>query len=387
MEYFLSSRLRELRAVAEAVAQEHIAPYAEAVDRDCLWPEHAMRALADAGLTGLHVSKQLGGEGQGLLGLVSVTEAIGRACSSAAMCYGMHCVATAVIAAKATPYQQDRYLRPIAEGRHLTTLALSETGAGAHFYLPSTALQRHGDTFVLDGVKQFITSGGHADSYVLSTMASSAAAEAGEFNCLVLDADTAGMAWLEPWEGLGMRGNSSRGLKLEQVHVPVHNLLGEEGDEIWYVFEVVAPYFLMSMSATYLGVAQAALDLTLQHLRNRRYAHSGESLAELPLLQHRVAELWSALEKSRQLIYHAARLGDLGDPQALTHILMSKADVAETVVAVTNEAMTLCGGMAYRENSHLARLLRDARASHVMAPTTDILKQWAGRSLLGLPLL
>ena len=211
--------------------------------------------------------------------------------------------------------------------------------------------------------------------------------QAGEFSCLVVDRDTPGVSWLEPWHGVGMRGNSSRGMRLDGARVRAGNLLGEEGDEIWYVFEVIAPYFLMAMSGTYLGIAQAALDITLEHLRSRRYAHSGEALADLPLVQHRLGEVWASVEKTRLLVYHAARLGDLGDPQALPALLSCKADVADTAVWVTNEAMTLCGGIAYRENSRLARLLRDARASHVMAPTTDMLKQWAGRALLGLPLL
>jgi alkylation response protein AidB-like acyl-CoA dehydrogenase len=244
-----------------------------------------------------------------------------------------------------------------------------------------------GEEFRINGTKQFVTNGGHADSYVVSTTASTPNAEAGEFSCVIVDGESPGLTWLEPWRGLGMHGNSSRGLRLEDARVPVTNLLGEEGDEIWYVFEVVAPYFLMAMAATYLGVAQAALDATLQHLRSREYSHSGERLADVPITQHKVAEMWMAIEKTRHLIYNAARLGDLGDPQALISILSAKADAGDTAVWATNEAMTLCGGIAYRENSQLARLLRDARASHVMSPTTDILKQWTGRTLLGLPLL
>jgi alkylation response protein AidB-like acyl-CoA dehydrogenase len=172
-----------------------------------------------------------------------------------------------------------------------------------------------------------------------------------------------------------MHGNSSRGLKLNDVKLPLENLLGEEGDQVWYAFEVVAPYFLMAMAGTYLGVAQAALDYTLHHLRSRVHEHSGETLAQIPVIQHKVAELWTAVEKTRLLIYHAAELGDFGDAHALVSVW------------VVNEAMTLCGGIAYREDGVLARMLRDSRASHVMSPTTDVLKTWAGRALLGLPLL
>ena len=386
MEQFLSSAIQELKARTEEVAQSSIAPEAEAVDRECRWPAHSMQALADAGLLGLHVPARLGGHEQGLLALAVTTEAVARACSSSGLCYGMHCVGTAVIAAKATEDQQQRYLRPIAEGNHVTTLSLSESGAGANFYFTDTQLRRDGDGYVIDGTKQFVTSGGHADSYVVSTRASTPT-EAGEFSCIVVDRSGPGVSWLDPWHGLGMRGNSSRGLQLQQARVPVGNLLGEQGDQIWYVFEVILPYFLIAMSGTYLGIAQAALDATVQHLHARRYSFSTESLAELAPLQDRLGALWAAVEKSRLLIHHAARLSDMADPQALPAILACKADVADTVVSVTNEAMTLSGGIAYRENGPLARLLRDARASHVMAPTSAMLRQWTGRALLGQPLI
>lgn len=383
----LSDQLADLRSRAENLASEQIAPFASSVDEEHRWPEHSFRALAEAGLMGLLVPKRLGGMEEGLLSLAVVTEALGQRCASTAMCYGMHCVGTAVIAAKATPYQSETFLRPIAEGRHITTIALSEGGTGSHFYLPETTFQREKEGFVIRGEKVFVTNAGHADSYVVSTAPSVDGDEGGEFSCFLVDGKNAGLTWTGDWQGLGMRGNASRSLQLKDVRVPVNNLLGEEGEQTWYVFEVVAPYFLMAMAGTYLGVAQAAVDLTLQHVRTRRHSHSGESLAHAPVVQHRVAEMWMSVQSARCLIYEAARLGDLGDPTVLPSLLSCKIAAAQTAVAVTNEAMTLCGGMAYRENSTLARLLRDARASHVMSPTTDILKLWAGRALLGLPLL
>jgi alkylation response protein AidB-like acyl-CoA dehydrogenase len=387
MDELLSLSIISLRDTAEAVTRDVIEPGSAATDANATWPEHSIKALGEAGLLGLHMPRRFGGHEQGLLALAAISETIARGCPSSALCYAMHCVGSAVIAAKATPEHEERYLRPIAEGRHITTLALSESGTGSHFYFPQTRLVREGDSFVVSGVKQFITNGGHADSYVLSTTVSTADVHAGEFSCVVLDASTEGLQWLDEWSGVGMRGNSSRPLKLENVRVPAGNLLGSEGDQIWYTFEVVAPYFLIAMAGTYLGLAQAALDLTVNRLRHRRYEHSGEGLSEVSVLQHRVAEMAIAVQRTRGLVYHAAHLGDTGDPRAALAIMMAKADAGDASVAVANEAMTLSGGSAYRENSTLSRLLRDARASHVMAPTTDILKVWAGRTLLGLPLL
>lgn len=383
----LPERVEEVRRRLRPLIDQEIAPRAEQVDRDAAWPEQGMRLLQQNGLMGLNVPRELGGAGQGMLGLVGVCEALGEACSSTAICFGMHCVATAVIAAKATADQKERYLRPIAEGRHITTLSLSEPGTGSHFYLPQTRLERDGGMYRVNGTKTFVTNGGKADSYVLNTLASVPDAEPGDFSCLIVDGDAGGIEWQERWKGLGMRGNEARGLRMNDVRVPVANLLGEEGDQIWYMFEVVTPFFLVAMAGVYLGIASAALDTATKHLLGRELTHSGETLAEIPVLQHRLAEAWIDVQRTRLLTYRAAELGDYGDPEALPVILASKAAVADTAVKVANEALGLSGGAAYRENAKLARLLRDARAAHVMAPTTDILKCWIGRLLLKQPLL
>jgi isovaleryl-CoA dehydrogenase len=346
-----------------------------------------MSALAAAGLLGLHVPARLGGHGQGLTGLLLVTEAISSACSSSGLVYGMHNVATAVLAAKATPDHEERFLEPIAQGLHVSSLSISEGGSGAHLYLTDTRLEREGDDFVVKGEKQFVTSGDHADSYVLSTMTTTGEAAPGEFNLLALERDTPGMSWLEPWNGFGMRGNSARGLVLDNARVSIRNLLGAEGDQTWYMFEVVVPYFIMAMAGTYLGIAQAALDAATAHVRTRRYRHSGQSLSDEPLIQSRIARLWAEVEKGRRFVYHAARLGDQADVRALPAILSAKAEIDTIAVNVTNEAMSLGGGIEYRENGKLGRLLRDARASQVMSPTPDLLRLWTGRAILGLPIL
>jgi len=387
MDNFVHAKIPGLLALTNDVVLADIAPHAEYVDKEGVWPVHSMNALAAAGLFGLQVPAAFGGHGQGLLALSMLTEAIGAACPSSALCFGMHCVGTAVIAAKATAFHEEAYLRPIAAGKHITTLALSESGSGSHFYLPQTGLQVEDGEFVVNGTKQFVTNGGHADSYVVSTVAQSDDDDAGDFSCLIVDADTPGTQWLAPWDGFGMRGNSSCGFAFRDARVPVRNLLGTHGDQVWYVFEVVAPYFLMAMAGTYLGVAQSALDAAGAHLRSRRFSHSGQSLSEIETLQTRYADMWMSVEKTRALVREAARRADLGLPDALPFLLSCKADAGDTAVRVANDAMTICGGSAYRENSRVAQIMRDARASHVMSPTTDMLRTWTGRALLGLPLL
>jgi alkylation response protein AidB-like acyl-CoA dehydrogenase len=376
-----------LRQLAAEIANSVLTADSERIDEKGEWPERGLRALADAGLMGLHIPQHLGGHGQGLLALAAITEELGRSCSSTAMCFGMHSVAAKVLTAKATAYHEEHFLRPIAEGRHISSLSLSEPGTGVHFFLPRAQARIEGEAIILDGQKSFVTSGGHADSYVMSAVAPGQELDPGAFSCFAVEADAPGLEWQEPWQGFGMRGNSSRGVRLNQVRIPRANLLGSEGDEIWYVFEVVAPYFIIAMAGVYLGIAQAALDAAVAHLKDRRHDDSTEALSHVPVLSHQVAEMWISVQRTRQLVHHAARLGDAGDATTALALFAAKADVAEMVTSVTQEAMILSGGRGYGQNSRVARLMRDAQASHVMAPTTQLLKTWLGRSVLDLPLL
>ena len=336
-----SPTLERLRSISAELSSTVLATQRERVDRDGIWPDSGLRALSEAGLMGLHIPERLKGHGEGLLALAVVTEELARNCSSTAMCFGMHSVAAKVLATKATAYHEERFLIPIAAGRHICSLALSEPGTGAYFFLPRMQFSNDGDSIVLNGEKSFVTSGGHADSYVVSAVPPGSEIDPGTFTCFVIEGDTPGVQWQRDWDGFGMRGNSSRGLRMDDVRIPKSNLLGSEGDQIWYVFEVVAPYFIIAMSAVYLGIAQAALDETIAHLKQRSHAHTGETLSTIPVLSHQVAQMWTSIQRTRQLVHHAARLGDAGAPETQLALFAAKADVAEMVTSVTQQAMIL----------------------------------------------
>ncbi len=383
-----SRTLADVLERTEEIADRVVAEEAEEIDQAYKWPARTFEALQDAGLGGLVVPTEHGGVGLGLLGLTRVCEVLGRQSGSAAISFGMHNVGAAVIAAKATEHQVEAYLEPISRGEHITTLALSEPGTGAHFYFPETQLQRLDDeTFQVDGTKSFATNGGHADSYVVSTTAADPEAPPGLFSCVVVGGDNPGLSWHGPFEGFGMRGNSSRTFDLEAAKIPATDLLGEQGDQIWYVFNVVAPYFLVAMAGTYLGLADRAIEACIEDLKGRIHSHRGSGPAHEPVVQHKLGETWARLASTRRLCYWAAEEADRGGPEALPALASAKAEVAGCAVDVINEVMTMMGGRAYRDSSLLPRLLRDARAADVMAPTTDILRTWTGRALLDIPLL
>lgn len=356
------------------------------VDEAAAWPDAGIDALLRSGLGGLVIPARFGGLGFGLDALARVCEILGGACASTSMCFGMHGVAGAVLAAKATVDQRRRFLDPIVAGEHLTSLALSEPGTGSHFWIPETLATREDGHYVLRGKKSFVTNGGHADSYVVNVAAPDAE-RPGEFSCMVVEADRSGLTWGPPWQGIGMRGNSSRDVTFDQVVVPLENMLGEPGDEIWYLFGVVAPYFLAAMAGTYLGIASAALDRAIAWIRERPMTDTGRPVAALDVAQHHVGELWAQVERTRALLRTACRMGESGASHALPALCSAKAEVAECVNDVVGGAMMLMGGSAVRDGGPMGRHLRDARAAHVMSPTTDLLRLWTGRSLLGRPLL
>jgi alkylation response protein AidB-like acyl-CoA dehydrogenase len=166
--------------------------------------------------------------------------------------------------------------------------------------------------------------------------------------------------------------------------VPADRLVGAEGDGQDLVFNVVAPNFLIGLAAVNVGIAQAALDDTVEHVKTRRNA--GGPLAELPTVQTQIAEMTSETEKARALLLAAARMADAGDPSALPLVMQSKVGATEAAIEVTGSAMEACGGFAYARRLPIERYWRDARAGSVMAPTNEVLKQWVGKLALGLPL-
>ncbi len=366
----------------EHICKEVIAPLASEIDRERRFPKEAFQALGNAGLLGLLVPKELGGQGGTLEDLVAANEIIAASCGSTAMCFLMHQCGTAVIAAKANADQQERYLRPIAEGRKIGTLAFSETGTGAHFYNPEIQSEANGNGYTLQGRKSFVTNGDQADFLIVVTKASSP--EKG-LNMLILDRETPGVRFEGAWEGIGLNGNNSIAMVLNEVKIPGAQLVGEEGDGLGLIFGVVAPTFILGVAAVNNGLARGAYQTALEHAKARTYA-DGRSLADIQAIQFYLSEMFGGVAASSLFTRDAAAGAVQGREGAILQVMQSKINASENAVKVTNLAMQVCGGQGYTRNMPVERYLRDARAGSVMAPTTEVLKEWVGKSVAGVPL-
>jgi len=360
------------------VARGPVAARAAEIDRERRFPAENIKGLAEAGALGLMVPEALGGSGGSLSLLAGACRELGAACASTAMVFLMHSVTAATVAAGGGD-RADDVLGELARGS-IGTLAFSERGTGAHFYAPELKVERRSGATVITGRKSFVTSGGHADHYLVLT----AGAEPGSADAYLVARTSRGVSFEGEWNGLGMRGNSSVAMSLDRVVVEDADRIGEPGSALGLVFTAVAPNFLVGLAAVNAGIAEGALADATAHVVERTYAGGGR-LAEVEHVQHVLAALELEARSARLAAEEAATLGDAGDAGALLSIMQAKVAATEAAARAGDLALEATGGQGYTPALAVERRIRDARAGAVMAPTNAVLRTWIGKLLAGLP--
>ena len=364
----------------DQVIRDVIAPSAEETDRTGTFPTTGLQALGNAGLLGLLSAKDVGGSGHGVRAAADVVERLGAACGSTAMVVMMHYAAVPTIEALGPRDVREA----IAGGSHLVTLALSEAGSRSHFWSPLSTASRVNGSVQLDARKSWITSAGHANSYVWS---SRPVLEEGPMTLWLVPSEAGGLSQPSGFDGLGLRGNGSSPVNAEAVSVADASMLGEDGKGFDYAMSYVLPYFQVLSAAVCLGLMEAVVAETTSHLSTARYEHLDRTRGENPVTRLDLARMKLATDRERALLQDTLAAIEGQRPDAMLRVLEVKASAAETALEVTDLAMKLCGGSAFRKELSVERRFRDARAARVMAPTTDALLDFVGRSLLGQPLL
>lgn len=373
---------------AREIASRVLAPSAGQNDKAGQFSTEAVDSLGESGLLGLMLPVDVGGSGLGPRTFAAVVATLAEADASVAMVYLMHILGTATISA-ARPGAA-RALTPILQeigaGHHLSTLAFSEVGSRSHFWAPISRAHRDGDGVRISARKSWVTSAGHAQSYVVSALAPEGTGPTDSTLYLVA-AETRGLSVAGPWDGLGLRANASAPITLEDCEVSSDFQLTDEGAGFQAMLDVVLPLFNLGTAAVALGLCRAAVDETASHLKSARFEHLGQSLGEsLATLRAQLATMQIDTDGL------SARIDDLTDhlekPRETTmlRVLESKAAAGDVAISVTSAAMRVCGGAAFSKHLSIERLFRDAHAGAVMAPTGDVLREFIGKSLLGMPL-
>lgn len=375
-----------LVARAEAVADEVLARHAADVDETARWPAESLAALAEAGLLGLTVPTEFGGAGAGPAAFVGVTAALAGRCASTAMIYLMHACATQVLAQSPGFALGKDVLRQMAAGKHLGTLAVSEKGSRSHFWAPVSQVVIDGDRHQLSAEKSWVTSAGHADGYVVTTR-SAAAAGLTDSTLYYVPRGTPGLTVSGTFDGLGLRGNASAPMRLDGVTVPTARRVCEDGAGFPLMMSAVLPWFQVGSAAVSVGIARAATAGIRDHLLASKLQHLGQSLADLMNLRARLAQMQTDADAAAALLADVCRRMEAGSPDLMLGLLQCKAFAGEMALRVTDLAMRTGGGACFSRHLSVERNFRDARAAAVMAPTTDVLLDFIGKTMLGMPLL
>jgi alkylation response protein AidB-like acyl-CoA dehydrogenase len=371
---------------AKEIADRVLAPAARENDKEGRFSSEAVAALGRNGLLGLMLPAEVGGSALGPRTFSTVVAALAEADSSVAMVYLMHASAAATIAAARAGATVTPVLQAIAAGRHLSTLAFSEAGSRSHFWAPVSRARRNAAGVHLTAKKSWVTSAGHAQSYVVSSLAPVGTGPT-DSTLYLVRSGAPGLSVAGPWDGLGMRANASAPMALEDCEVAQEYQLTEDGAGFQAMLQVVLPLFNLGAASVALGLCRAAVASTATHLKNARFEHLGLSLGEsLPTLRAQLATMQIDTDGL------AARIDDVVDhlerPRDTTmlRVLESKAAAGDIAISVTSAAMRVCGGAAFSKHTNIERLFRDAHAGAVMAPTGDVLREFIGKAVLGIPL-
>lgn len=350
-------------------------------DAEASWPEKSIDAIKAAGLLGLTIPKEYGGTGGGMREFANVTEELASVCASTAMIYLMHVCGSQVIAAAGHIAAIDG----IVSGRTVATLAFSEKGSRSHFWAPVSRALQNESGIKVKAQKSFVTSAGHAQAYVVSS-GSVGGATPVDSTLYLIGGDAPGARVSSSWAGMGLRGNSSAAMTFDCIAGEADRLTAE-GAGFKAMMEIVLPWFQVGSAAVSLGIAKSALADTVRHVSSAKLEHLGDSLAAaVPGVRARVAKMQLALDSARAYLNQTLNKIEGRATDAMLSVLGVKAVAAEAAITITDEAMRACGGAAFAHHLSIERNFRDARAATVMAPTTDVLYDFIGKAVTGLPL-
>jgi butyryl-CoA dehydrogenase len=373
----LSNEHRLLRDSLRDFAQQRLAPFAAEWDRNATFPKEALAELAALGTFGIAVPDHYGGAGMDYLALAIALEEIAAGDGATSTIISVNnCPVCSILMGWATEDQKRRYLVPLARGEMLGAFCLTEPHVGSEASGLRTTARRDGDFYVLDGVKQFITSGKHGDVAIVMAVTDRSAGKRG-ISAFLVETSTPGYVVARLEEKMGQHASDTAQILLENCRVPAANLIGDEGAGYKIALSGLEGGRI-GIASQSLGMARAAYEAALRYAKER--VAFGKPIYEHQAVQFRLADMATQLEAARQLIHHAARLKDAGQP-CLKVAAMAKLFASEMAERVCSDAIQVHGGYGYVTDFPVERIYRDVRVCQIYEGTSDIQRILIARGL------
>lgn len=373
----LTEEQRLIRDTARSYAREHITPYAAQWDRDATFPAEALSGLAKLGFYGMLVPEQHGGCDIGYVAAALVLEEIGVADAACSTIVSVtNSVGCMPLLQYGTAQQQHDFLSPLARGEKLAAFCLTEPQAGSDASGLKTRAERQGDSYVLNGTKQFITSGKNADLAIVFAVTDPAAGKRG-ISAFVVPTDTPGYRVASVETKMGQRASDTCQIVFENCSIPAVNLLGEEGQGYKIALGNLEGGRI-GIAAQCIGIARAALEAATLYSREREAF--AKPLSEHQAVAFKLADMATQIAAARQLTLHAAELKDAGEP-CLSEASMAKLFASEMAERVSSDAIQIHGGYGYLQDFPVERYYRDVRACQIYEGTSEVQKMVISRAL------
>ena len=373
----LSEQHQMIRDALRDFSQQQLAPNAARWDREREFPRDALKQLAALGAFGVAVPQEQGGAGLDYLSLALVIEEIAAGDGGVSTIISVNnCPVCSIGMSYANEAQQHEWLVPLAKGDMLGAFCLTEPHAGSDASALRTTARRDGDSYVLNGVKQFITSGKHADVAIVMAVTDKAAGKRG-ISAFWVPTNTPGYIVARIEEKLGQHSSDTAQILFEDCRIPAANLIADEGMGYKIALSGLEGGRI-GIAAQSVGMAQAAFDAALLYAKDRQ--SFDKPLFEHQAVQFRLAEMATQIEAARQLVWHAAAMKDAGMP-CLKEAAMAKLFASEMAEKVCTEAIQIHGGYGYLADFPVERIYRDVRVCQIYEGTSDIQKILIGRAL------
>jgi alkylation response protein AidB-like acyl-CoA dehydrogenase len=373
----LTEELSQVRDAVRTFVAEQITPHAARWDREREFPAQALSGLAALGCYGVAVPEALGGAGLNYTALAVILEEIAAGDGATSTVVSVNnCPVCSILMAYANEAQQQQWLAPLARGDMLGAFCLTEPHVGSDASALRTTARRDGNDFVLDGVKQFITSGKHADVAIVMAVTDAAAGKRG-ISAFLVPTRTPGYRVARLEDKVGQHASDTAQIALEGCRIPAANLLGEEGQGYKIALSGLEGGRI-GIASQSLGMARAAFEAALRYAKEREAF--GGAIFNHQAVQFRLADMATAIEAARQLILHAAALKDAGQP-CLKEAAMAKLFASEMAERVCSDAIQIHGGYGYVSDFPVERIWRDVRVCQIYEGTSDIQKILIGRAL------